>query len=133
MGEGQGQPGTRYQGTVAMKTYCRIPHVEEVAVTRAHVMRRTFDDGLVRELEFMPGSNRGTVFAPLDDPEYFAQVRVDPESRTESACETCAYFETGPEYVPVLIRQRDHAREHAQPGRAELFDGLLRRITGTGT
>jgi Protein of unknown function (DUF2442) len=45
-------------------------------------MRLTFDDGLVRELEFLPGSNRGTVFAPLDDPAYFAQVRVDSESRT---------------------------------------------------
>jgi Protein of unknown function (DUF2442) len=65
-----------------MKTNYRIPHVEKAEVPRAHVMRLTFDDGLVRELEFVPGSNSGTVFAPLDDPEYFAQVRVDPESRT---------------------------------------------------
>lgn len=65
-----------------MRTNYRIPHVEKVEVPRAHVMRLTFDDGLVRELEFVPGSNRGTVFAPLDDPEYFVQARVDPESRT---------------------------------------------------
>jgi hypothetical protein len=65
-----------------MKTNYRITHVEKAEVPRAHVMRLTFDDGLVRELEFVPGSHRGTVFAPLDDPEYFAQVRVDPERWT---------------------------------------------------
>lgn len=58
---------------------------------------------------------------------------VELECRMETACETCAYFETGPEFVPVLIRQRDHAREYAQGERAELFDGLLQRITGTST
>jgi hypothetical protein len=47
----------------------------------------------------------------------------------ESACETCAYFQTGPEFVPVLLRQRDHARDHHQPDRAALFDGLLERVT----
>ena len=65
-----------------MKINYRIPHIEKVEVPRAHVIRLTFDDGLVRELEFVAGSNSGTVFAPLDDPGYFAQVRVDPESRT---------------------------------------------------
>ena len=43
--------------------------------------RVTFDDGLVRELEFLTGSNEGTVFGPLGDPAYFAQVPVNPESR----------------------------------------------------
>jgi Protein of unknown function (DUF2442) len=65
-----------------MKTTHRIPHVEAVEVPRAHVMRLTFDDGVVRELEFLADNNEGTVFAPLDDPEFFAQVTVDPESRT---------------------------------------------------
>jgi hypothetical protein len=32
------------------------------------------------------------------------------DCRMESACETCAYFRTGTEFLPVLIRQRDHAR-----------------------
>jgi hypothetical protein len=48
----------------------------------------------------------------------------------ESACETCAYFNTGSEFIPVLIRQRDHAREHNQPDRAALFDNLLDRLAG---
>lgn len=56
---------------------------------------------------------------------------VELECRMESACETCAYFETGPQFVPVLLRQRDHARDHHQPDRAVIFDSLLDRITGT--
>jgi site-specific recombinase XerD len=56
---------------------------------------------------------------------------VELECRMESACETCAYFHTGPDYVPVLLRQRDHARNHDQPDRAAIFDSLLDRITGT--
>lgn len=58
---------------------------------------------------------------------------VELECRMESACETCAYFETGPQFVPVLLRQRDHARDHDQPDRAAIFDNLLDRITGTDT
>jgi site-specific recombinase XerD len=53
------------------------------------------------------------------------------DCRMESACETCAYFRTGTEFLPVLIRQRDHARDHGQPDRADLFDGLIQRA-GTG-
>ena len=45
----------------------------------------------------------------------------------ETVCETCAYFATGPEFTPVLLRQRDHARAHGQDDRAQLFDGLLAR------
>jgi hypothetical protein len=51
---------------------------------------------------------------------------VELECRMESACETCAYFHTGPEFVPVLLRQRDHA--HDQPDRTALFDSLLQRV-----
>jgi hypothetical protein len=31
---------------------------------------------------------------------------------------------------PVLIHQRDHARDHNQPDRAALFDNLLDRLSG---
>ena len=58
---------------------------------------------------------------------------VELECRMESACETCAYFKTGPEFVPVLLRQRDHAREQGQTDRASLFEDLVTRATGTGT
>jgi site-specific recombinase XerD len=53
------------------------------------------------------------------------------DCRLESACETCAYFRTGTEFLPVLVRQRDHARSHGQAERAALFDGLIQR-TETG-
>jgi site-specific recombinase XerD len=53
------------------------------------------------------------------------------DCRMESACETCAYFRTGTEFLPILIRQRDHARDHSQADRAALFDGLIQRA-GTG-
>jgi site-specific recombinase XerD len=56
------------------------------------------------------------------------------DCRMESACETCAYFRTGTEFLPILIRQRDHARDHGQDGRATLFDGLIQRAeTGPAT
>jgi site-specific recombinase XerD len=54
---------------------------------------------------------------------------VELDCRMESACETCSYFSTGPEFVPVLLRQRDHARDHHQPDRAALFDTLITRAT----
>ena len=47
--------------------------------------------------------------------------------RMETICETCAYFATGPEFIPVLFRQRDHARERHQTDRADLFDALIER------
>ena len=34
---------------------------------------------------------------------------VELDCRMESACETCAYFRTSVEFLPILTRQRDHA------------------------
>ncbi len=65
-----------------MKTNYPVPHVTAVEVPRPLVMRITFDDGCTKELEFLVGGNEGTVFLPLEDPAFFAAVRVDPESRT---------------------------------------------------
>jgi hypothetical protein len=49
------------------------------------------------------------------------------DCRMESARETCAYFRTGTQFLPILTRQRDHARDHGQADRATLFDGLIQR------
>jgi integrase/recombinase XerD len=49
------------------------------------------------------------------------------DCRMESACETCAYFRIGTQFLPILVRQHDHARDHDQAGRAALFDGLIQR------
>jgi hypothetical protein len=43
---------------------------------------------------------------------------VELDCRMETICEPCAYFETGPQFVPVLLRQRHHARIHHQTNRA---------------
>jgi site-specific recombinase XerD len=52
------------------------------------------------------------------------------DCRMESACETCAYFRTGTQFLPILVRQRDHAHDHGQTDRAALFDGLIHRAEG---
>jgi len=49
----------------------------------------------------------------------------------ESACETCAYFRTGTEFLPVLIRQHDHAQDHGQHDRANLFKTSSRTSTSS--
>lgn len=43
----------------------------------------------------------------------------------ESVCEGCGFFETTVAFRPTLQRQRDHARDHDQRPRVELFDKLL--------
>ena len=43
----------------------------------------------------------------------------------EAICETCTFFQTGIEFRPTLQRQRDHAAEHDQHHRVDLFDRLL--------
>jgi hypothetical protein len=53
------------------------------------------------------------------------------DCRMETICETCAYFNTGPEFVPVLLRQRDHATAHDQPDRARLYNDLITRTNET--
>ena len=52
---------------------------------------------------------------------------VELDCRMESACETCSYFRTGTEFLPILTRQRDHAQQHGQAERATLFDGFIQR------
>ena len=59
-----------------------LPSVVGVAVLRPHVMRLLFDDGLVRDIQYVPGQVTSQMLAPLDDPEYFAQVQVDADAGT---------------------------------------------------
>jgi hypothetical protein len=60
----------------------RTPAVVGVAVLRPYLLRLLFDDGAVRDLQYVPGEAIGPMLRPLDDPVYFALVRVDPEART---------------------------------------------------
>jgi integrase len=47
----------------------------------------------------------------------------------ETACEHCGFFESGPQFVTILRRQRDHSAARAQDDRTELFDELIRSVT----
>jgi site-specific recombinase XerD len=58
---------------------------------------------------------------------------IELDCSMETICETCAYFETGPQFVPVLLRQRDHARTHRQTDRAKLYDTLIATAEATPT
>ena len=44
-------------------------------------LRVVFDDGMTRVIDFSPVLC-GELFAPLRDPQVFAQVRLDPEAHT---------------------------------------------------
>ena len=45
----------------------------------------------------------------------------------ESICESCTYYTTDASFEPVLTAQRDHAAQHAQHHRVDLFQMLLDR------
>jgi len=55
--------------------------VVAVAVLPEYRLRLSFDDGMVTVADFADDL-WGPMAEPLRDPAYFAQVRVDPESRT---------------------------------------------------
>jgi site-specific recombinase XerD len=50
----------------------------------------------------------------------------------ETICERCGFFETGPQFVTILRRQRDHATGNDQHDRAQLFTELLDDIDENG-
>ncbi|HVF11736.1 MAG TPA: DUF2442 domain-containing protein [Actinomycetota bacterium] len=102
-----------------MKERYRIPHINKVEVPRPHVLRVTFDDGLIRELAFVGGETEGTVFEDLEDPKFFERVRVDPESGT-------VVWPNGLDLDPSVLHGdfppagKDHFREVSTSGRARL-------------
>jgi len=56
--------------------------VTDVQVLGHYRLRLKFSDGLVGDVNLSHLRGRGGVFESLRDPEYFAQVRVDPEIGT---------------------------------------------------
>jgi len=58
-----------------------LPVVVGVAVLRDHVLRLLFNDGTVGDVDFSAEHFTG-VLEPLNDPAYFARVRVDSEAGT---------------------------------------------------
>jgi hypothetical protein len=43
-------------------------------------------------------------------------------------CERCGFFETGPQFVTILKRQRKHADQRGQSDRSAIFDGLIEGV-----
>lgn len=73
----------------------RIHEVVAVEVLGPHILRVTFDDGHVREVD-LGGQLDGPVFEPLRDPELFAQARIDPELGT-------VVWPTGADLDPIVL------------------------------
>ncbi len=55
--------------------------VVEVKFVRDHIVWLRFEDGAEGEID-LAKSLRGPVFEPLQDPAFFARVRVNPELGT---------------------------------------------------
>jgi integrase len=53
---------------------------------------------------------------------------VELDCRFQTICEACGFYETGPEFVTILRRQRDNATDHADTARATLYAELVRVI-----
>jgi hypothetical protein len=60
-----------------MRRFARVTAVDHIG---AHVLRLSFSDGLVRELDFA-GCLRGA-FAPLSDVDRFGRAALDPVAGT---------------------------------------------------
>ena len=58
-----------------------IIHITQVKVVGPHELVLTFDNGASRRVN-LARELYGAVFEPLHDPDYFAQVSIDPRSGT---------------------------------------------------
>ena len=56
---------------------------------------------------------------------------VELDCAFEAVCESCVHFATGPEFAPVLQRQRDHADERHHTRLSAVYNRLLDRIDTT--
>ena len=61
-----------------------VLRVTDVQPLDDYRLRISFNDGVVREIDFAPQLQHaeGTLAEPLRDLTYFREVRVDPDSRT---------------------------------------------------
>ena len=65
----------------SIRTVHQLIHVTKVEVTGDHLLRLTFEDGASGEVDASGWEWRG-VFEPLEDPAFFARVRLDEELGT---------------------------------------------------
>ena len=95
-------PSTRLPSIRSVDELFDVTAVEVVAEYR---LRLTFSDGTTGEIDFAEREWNG-VFAPLRDPQFFAQVRVDRDARTIS-------WPNGVDMAPEPLYEQ--ARRHPVP------------------
>jgi hypothetical protein len=81
-----------------------LPNVVQVTQTGPYRLRLLFDDGAEGEVDINEAVSFVGVFEPLRDPEFFAQVRVDPEAGT-------IVWPNGADLDPLVL----HARVAGRP------------------
>jgi hypothetical protein len=83
-----------------------IHFVKSVAVVAPHTLELQFEDGLKQTINFEPLLH-GRLYGPLRDPDFFNQVRIDPEVRTivwpNGADFDPATLHDWPAHAPALI------------------------------
>ena len=89
-------------------------NVATFSVVGSHTLCVTFDDGSEQMIDFRP-ILYGELYAPLRDPDLFAQVRLDSELRT-------LVWPNGADFDPYVL--------HEWP---RLVDGLARRLAAMAT
>jgi integrase len=58
---------------------------------------------------------------------------LELDCRFQTICEGCGFFQTGPEFVTILRRQRDDAAQHTDMARMQLYGELVRVIDEQNT
>lgn len=76
-----------------------IIHVTEAKVVGPHSLELAFDNGLHKRLN-LRRELYGPIFEPLRDPAYFAQVFIDPNSRTIT-------WPNGADFAPDFLSQME--------------------------
>ncbi len=93
-----------------------LVHVTSFEQLGPFTLHIRFDDGAEQTIDFEQVLF-GQMFEPLRDPEYFSQVRIDPEFQTlvwpNDADFDPATLRYWPEYLPYLINRSE--QEQAQP------------------
>ncbi len=86
--------------------------VTEFELLEAYTVRVTFDDGTSQVVDLEPVLY-GEIYGPLRDPDFFRQVRLDPEVRT-------LVWPNGADFDPYVL--------HEWP---RVVDDLARRLRVT--
>ena len=84
--------------------------IVEVRHVADHGLFVRFDDGAAGEVDLAPLLDFTGVFAPLRDPQFFAQVRVNPEIGT-------IVWPNGADFCPEMLRH--HLTGEPLPGQPD--------------